>query len=153
MSRRLIDYDEAQAKARDLVRSGKLEWEEFSDIINFLDSMQIIDAEAVQRWIPVSERLPENEEIVLVLAQRKHWKMEKSIPITSMAFYTDGKHNTEESDYVWNDLTEYIEEADAYAIPEGWWESVRYGEEFFPVDDFVTHWMLLPDARMEGSNA
>lgn len=56
--------------------------------------------------------------------------------------------NTEESSYTW-DLygtnAEYDEEADAYIVPEGWWERVLYGEEFSAVDDFVTHWMPMPE--------
>ena len=40
---------------------------------------------------------------------------------------------------------EYDEAADAYIIPEGWWECVRYGDEFSVVDDFVTHWMPTPE--------
>ena len=67
--------------------------------------------------------------------------------MVSTAFYTDGKMNTEESGYNWdlgNVDMEYDEEVDAYIVPEGWWESVRYGEEFSAVDYFVTHWMPLP---------
>lgn len=107
---RLIDYDEAYAKAHDLVHRGKLEWEEFSDIINFLDSMQIIDAEAVQRWIPVEERLPEKGGYYLV--HHKHG-------LILQRLYYEGQ-----------------------------------GELFVNVKhDPVTHWMPLPDAPMEDSNA
>ena len=65
-----------------------------------------------------------------------------------MAFHTDGKTNTEDSSYTWylcDTDADYDYEADAYIIPEGWWETVRYGSEFAVVDDFVTHWMPLPE--------
>ena len=44
---------------------------------------------------------------------------------------------------------DYDEECDTYIIPEGWWESVEYAEEFSAVDDKVTHWMSLPDLPKE----
>ena len=101
----------------------------------------------VQEWISVDDRLPKNEVDVLICAQRRYYKG-GTIPVVSTAFYTDGKMNTEESGYNWdlgNVDMEYDEEVDAYIVPEGWWESVRYGEEFSAVDDFVTHWMQLPE--------
>ena len=100
----------------------------------------------VQEWISVEDRLPKNEVDVLICAQRRYYKG-GTIPVVSTAFYTDGKMNTEESGYNWdlgNVDMEYDEEVDAYIVPEGWWEYVRYGEEFSAVDDFVTHWMPMP---------
>ena len=105
-----------------------------------------------KQWINVKDRLPENEVDVLICAQRRYYKG-GTIPVVSTAFHTDGKMKTEESGYNWdlgNVDMEYDEEVDAYIAPEGWWESVRYGEEFSAVDDFVTHWMPLPEPPKEG---
>lgn len=44
---------------------------------------------------------------------------------------------------------EYDEKADAYIIPEGWWESITYSEAFSAVCDIVTHWMPLPEPPEE----
>ena len=106
---------------------------------------------AENRWIPVTERLPENEVDVLILAERRLYGVfetdRRKHHIVAMAFYTDGKMNTEDSGHnweLWDTGAEYDEEVDAYIIPEGWWESVRYGEEFSAVDDFVTHWRPMP---------
>ena len=102
----------------------------------------------VQEWISVDDRLPENEQDVIICANRRHYSNpNRFIRIVAKAFYTDGKHNTEHTAHVWDNNCidmEYDEGNDAYLIPEGWWESVEYGEEFSAVSDFVTHWMPLP---------
>lgn len=118
---------------------------------------KVAKLEAAQpRWISVEERLPDNEVDVLVCVTRKHYSdHSKDIRFVAKAFHTDGKTNTENSRYGWSSQyidMEYDEEADAYIIPEGWWESVEYEDEFSAVDDFVTHWMLLPEAPMEDAS-
>ena len=99
-------------------------------------------------WISVEDRLPENEQDVIICAKRRHYSdPNRFISIVAKAFHTDGKHNTEHSAYIWeSDYLDmrYDEKNDAYLIPEGWWESVEYGEEFNAVSDFVTHWMPMP---------
>src|SRR5699024_7685948 len=93
----------------------------------------------------------ENEKDVLICVKSKNCiKPNEFVSFVAKAFYTDGKHNTEQSAYAWGDPYdgcnfEYDEEADAYIMPEGWWESVEYTECFGAVDDIVTHWMPLPN--------
>lgn len=95
-------------------------------------------------WIPVTERLPENEKVVLICAERKSEK--KVYTVISTAFYTDGTMWEDDSVYSWNDMDDYYDTiADDYLIPEGWWEDTNYGEEFCAVDDFVRAWMPLPE--------
>lgn len=100
-----------------------------------------------QKWVPVTERLPENEKDVLILFERAGLRGDV-YRVVGKAFYTDGKTNTENSAYVWEtdciDM-EYDEDADAYIIPEGWWESIEFGETFSAVDLPVLAWMPLPD--------
>lgn len=107
----------------------------------------------MNEWISVKDRLPENEQDVLICAERRHYcDPNKFIHIIVKAFYTDGKHDSEHSAYTWdicNIDMDYDEECDTYIIPEGWWESVEYAEEFSAVDDKVTHWMSLPDLPKE----
>lgn len=100
-------------------------------------------------WIPCCERLPASEERVLICASGKRYDG-KVIQIRTTAMYEDGTMHTEDSSYNWEDHDfEYCEETDDYIIPEGWWEQSMYCEEFGAVDDFVTHWMPLPEKSKE----
>lgn len=103
----------------------------------------------VPTWISVAERLPENEKDVLIAFVRKDWRGDAHRCV-GMAFHTDGKNTTEDSSYTWEvgyiDM-EYDEDTDAYIIPEGWWETVNFGETFSAVDMPVTHWMPIPSTE------
>ena len=112
--------------------------------------------EMIPQWISVEDRMPENEQSVLIAVERR---MKYSDPpgkirrFVAKAFYTDGTQNTEDSVYCWNGADagwEYIEDEDAYLIPKGWWESVDYADEFSAVGDFVTHWQPLPQPPQKG---
>ena len=106
------------------------------------------------RWIPVTERLPENEQEVEITYTSKHWKTGEPLYFTCRAFYTDGTMNTEDSSYAWNEIDnwEYNENLDAYIIPEGWWEVVGFAEEFGCVDQPVVAWMPLPEPYKAGDS-
>ena len=103
----------------------------------------IANGVTVQKWIPVTERLPEPETEVLILARsgKRH--------IITTGMYEDGSKNTEDSEWWWEtDGFEYDEELDAYIIPEGWWEYKHYnGDDEYnhAIDNVVTHWMPLPE--------
>ena len=125
---------------------------EFLDIA--ADRLERLEAEvarlkAQQRWIPVAERLPEDEKSVLVCTE--HELRGKRYRLVAKAFYESGKLSTEESQYCWQEAAfgEYDEESDSYKLLNGWWEDVDYTEEFGPIDRPVTHWMPLPETPME----
>lgn len=120
----------------------------YRDTVEYIEQLEA----QVPEWIPVTERLPENDVPVLVSAKRKDWKG-KEYRIVFTAFHTDGTTHTEDSGYGW-DLEDtglmYCEETDDYIIPEAWWEDVTFAEEFSKVyDATVTHWMPLPNAPEE----
>jgi len=67
--------------------------------------------------------------------------------------YEDGKTVTENSGFDWNNEDfEYDEKSDSFVIPEGWWEYPVYSESFSAVDDFVTHWLPLPQPPKEDAD-
>lgn len=101
-------------------------------------------------WIPVVERLPENETDVLIAYTRKGIRGYSYSGVCT-AFHTDGHTSTENSSYNWEIDMYYNEGVDAYIVPEGWWETVDFGEEFSAVDAVVTHWMPLPEPPKEGA--
>lgn len=107
----------------------------------------------MNNWISVKDRLPENEQTVLICVKRRWYDNPKRfIRLIAKAFYTDGYHHSADSGYVWNCSDNefvYDEKEEDYIIPKGWWESVDYAESFSMVDDFVTHWMPLPEPPKE----
>lgn len=104
----------------------------------------------VSKWISVEERLPKNEEFVLIATKWSLMGMRGTA--VSCAFHTDGKTFTGDSDFNWNDGNVdliYDEEEDEYIVPEGWWEGVRYTEHFAAVDEPIIAWMPLPEPPKE----
>ena len=110
---------------------------------------EITDGKLLTGWIPVSEKLPEAETPVLICATRK-LSNGKEAQIRSLAMYEDGKTTTDNSAFDWDNADfEYDEKSDSFVVPEGWWEYPVYSESFSSVDDFVTHWMPMPEPPKE----
>jgi hypothetical protein len=91
-------------------------------------------------WVPVTERMPDNETEVDVTVERRY--DDKIHTFTCRAVYEDGTMWSDDSMFCWDnfDNMEYDEEKDDYLVPEGWFESVSYLEESHIIDDFVIAW-------------
>lgn len=90
-------------------------------------------------WIPVTERLPESGECVLVACGTR-----SGTDYVCKAFYVAPKTIPVEGD--WECDCEYDEESDEYYLTEGWLERIHNWDEYASVyiTDTVTHWMSLP---------
>lgn len=108
------------------------------------------------KWIPVSERLPECEQEVLICTEKKILGKDACIDsIITPAMYEDGTMLEIESKWSWNDMDfdEWDDTEDCGIIPEGWWENRHFNpDEVYnnPVDRKVIAWQPLPEPYKGG---
>lgn len=101
-------------------------------------------------WISVRDKLPECGKHVLTSCEVRLLSGSKK-RYTCIAFHAE-KHKISEhypeEDYCYD----YDEEQDEYYLKEGWYEVIHNWDEYSSVviDDFVTHWMPLPEPPKEG---
>lgn len=109
-----------------------------------------ISAMERDRWIPVTERLPEPEkEIDLTVERRDAYG--KCRRFTVRAIYEDGSVDRYNSKYDWDDELDfdYDSETDTFFVPKGWFEAVTYIEHFQAIPDFDIAWRPMPEPFTE----
>lgn len=123
------------------------DYKDAADVIEKLAEEYVPDTN-VGKWIPCSERLPEPEKEVLIMANRKYTGG-KIIPIITTAIYENGTILENDSIWNWSDIGgEWNEEEECYIIPEGWFEYRHYNpDEVYnnAIDDKVIAWQPLPE--------
>ena len=111
---------------------------------DFKELSCILENAADDGWISVEDKLPIVERDVLVA-------VEPEIGggyFIAMGFYEYGKTYAEDSCYNWDsdyiDM-KYDDDADDWIVPQGWYESVSFSEEFAEIKDKVVYWRPLPE--------
>jgi hypothetical protein len=99
------------------------------------------------RWVPVSERLPEAKQSVLVIVKRGQRHTEKACYIPPKTVLAEDFLSDE---FDCEDAEEYDEENDCYWVVEGWWEDSWEADSNWKMSGEVTHWMPLPAQPEEG---
>ena len=100
----------------------------------------------VQEWISVDERLPENGVHVLICCEMRRYGGEIAGKYVCDGYYAEA-NKIIAGDFPDECNCEYSEEDDEFYLREGWYEVVKNWDDFnsVAVEDFVTHWMPLPE--------
>lgn len=114
--------------------------------MNFISKSQLVND-----WILCSDKLPENEQEVVISCKRKKYNSDEYVYFTARGFYENGKTDTYESNFDWTDsnCTDYNEETDTWTVMKGWYEALSFSEKFNDVDCEVLAWKPLPEAYKE----
>ena len=100
----------------------------------------------VQEWISVTERLPESGVHVLICCEMHRYGGEIAGKYVCDGYYAEA-NKIIAGGFPDECNCEYSEEDDEYYLCEGWYEVVKNWDDFnsVAVEDFVTHWMPLPN--------
>lgn len=103
-------------------------------------------AAATEYWIPVSNMVPPNQDVVLAVIEIEHQYPRAETRQIVRAWHVTAKSVEPSSDGWSEDLGEYDEERDTYYLPEGWYEDCPTAGYYYHIEfATVTHWLPLPD--------
>lgn len=96
------------------------------------------------KWIPVTEQLPPNGQIVLACYRNRlnNWRRIRATWVAAKTLESDVESN----------IAIYDEATDMYYDPEDWYERIDNWDDFTHIvvhEGTVTHWMPLPEPPHE----
>lgn len=108
--------------------------------------------EAKSRWIPVTERLPENRVAVIVCYREWQPYTKRYLYDIVIGWYARKNSVNENVFCEWDDDCDYDEDDDEYYIKEGWYEFTTQGNSdrmnWF-INAEVVAWQSLPELYKE----
>ncbi len=118
----------------------------YSDAIGMEADHLIANGVTVQEWIPVDDRLPESGVHVLICCEMHRYGGEIAGKYVCDGYYAEA-NKIIAGGFSDECECEYSEEDDEYYLCEGWYEVIKNWDDYnsVAVEDFVTHWMPLPE--------
>ena len=112
-----------------------------------LDALAMaISALEKTKWISVEDRLPESGVHVLICCEMHRYGGEIAGKYVCDGYYAEA-NKIIAGGFPDECNCEYSEEDDEYYLCEGWYEVIKNWDDYssVTVEDFVTHWMPLPE--------
>ena len=112
-----------------------------------LDALTMaISALEKTKWISVEDRLPESGVHVLICCEMHRYGGEIAGKYVCDGYYAEA-NKIIAGGFPDECNCEYSEEDDEYYLCEGWYEVIKNWDDYssVTVEDFVTHWMPLPE--------
>ena len=104
----------------------------------------------VQEWISVKDRLPESGVHVLICCEMHRYGGGFAGKYVCDGYYAEA-NKIIACGFPDECNCEYSEEDDEYYLCEGWYEVIKNWDDYnsVTVEDFVTHWLPLPEPPKE----
>ena len=133
-------------KLVDLIIDAKRTDPETGSFTEYLADHLITNGVTVQEWISVDDRLPESGVHVLICCEMHRYGGEIAGKYVCDGYYAEA-NKIIAGGFPDECNCEYSEEDDEYYLCEGWYEVIKNWDDYnsVAVEDFVTHWMPMPE--------